>query len=230
MTEDEDEFALIELDRVAHRGPFERYRAAKAGGDDLTDPRLRDVWAQLMRQDRKTGRFLYPTSFDVGYGTADERQQFAICMLLAAACECPPPAITRQELVALREELRTAAAAVRAAIGRQRRLGLRPVHVVELHSGGDGKGLGDCSWIDPWIETADDLEAKANNLERRVLLINRDRGMQFERAMAVWLARMSQLWFGKVLPGVVGTLVEVVSGHPIEARRVRDWVKGADEE
>ena len=208
----EDGFALMELGHVAHR-------VAETGGAGLRDARLVRVWDQLMLRDRKTDRFLHPTLCDVGYGTAEQRQQFAIGKLLTAACECPPPAMQRRERDALREDLRILAATLRTTVDRLQRLGLRPLH-----------NVADWPRVDPLIVAADDAEAAANDVERKVLLIDRDRGMQFERALAVWLARMSQRLFGKVLPGVVATLVEVVSGHPIEARRVRDWLKGAHEE
>ena len=125
----------------------------------------------------------------------------------------------RRERDALREDLRILAATLRTTVDRLQRLGLRPLH-----------NVADWPRVDPLIVAAKDAEAAANDLERKVLLIDRDRGMAFERALAVRLARISQLLFGKALPRVVATLVEVVSGHPIEARRVRDWLKGAHEE
>ena len=47
--------------------------------------------------------FLHPTEFDVGCGTADDRQRFAISMLLTAACEQPWTLMKRHERDALRD-------------------------------------------------------------------------------------------------------------------------------
>ena len=79
-----DDAGLIELGRVAHR-------VAKTGDAELTDPRLRAVWRELMRRNRKNGQFLHAAKFDVGCGTPDERQQSAISMLLTAACKPDMP-------------------------------------------------------------------------------------------------------------------------------------------
>jgi hypothetical protein len=197
----------------------ERHRVEKSAAVDLTDPRLRAVWKQLMRRDRKTGRFLYQTAFHNGRGTAEERQQFAAWMLLSAACEPPPPAITRLGRDALRDEWRAVAARLRAAAYEAQRMGLRPEHI-----------LGTCPQIDSWIETANDLEAKAADLDRAAFVIDRDRGRRSDRALAVSLARMCQLLFGKVLPDVVSKLTEAATGRRVEAWRVADWAKSANQE
>jgi hypothetical protein len=214
-----DDAAVYELGRVADRGPSERYGVAETVDLGPSDPRLARVWQQLMRRDRKTGGFFYPARLDLGCGTAEERQRFAIGMLLAAACEAPRPVVTSQERDSMREELRTAAAAVRVAVDHLQRLGLRPLHT-----------LGDWPRLDPWIATGDDVEAKADDLDQTVLVVGRDRGMRFERAMAVWLATMCRLLFDKVLPGVVAALVEVVVGRPVNEWRILEWVKSADKE
>ncbi len=71
----------------------------KAEGQDY--PGLRAVWARLMQRSHKTGIFYYPTTFDLGYGTAEERQRFAIWMLFSMACDLaqrPHPFMLRRDL------------------------------------------------------------------------------------------------------------------------------------
>jgi hypothetical protein len=148
------------------------------------------VWKELMSRDRKTGRFQYPTTFDLGYGTEEQRQCFAIDVLMHAALEPPPPVITRKQRNTMRGQLLTAAETLREAVIQSKRLGLRSVE----HQ------LGSSPKTDPWIQTAEELEDMADFLDRTALVVERDRGMLFERAKAVQLARMSQLFFGKVLP------------------------------
>ena len=145
-----DDAGLIELGRVADR-------VAETGDAQLTDPRLRAVWRQLMRRNRKDGRFLHPTEFDVGCGTADDRQRFAISMLLTAACEQPWTLMKRHERDALRDDLCKAAATLRTLVDRLQRLGLRPLH-----------NVADWPRVDPLIVAADEAEAAADDLDRRV--------------------------------------------------------------
>src|SRR5262249_19028654 len=119
----------------------------------------------------------------------------------------------------IRDDLLAAAAALRKAAGHLHRVGLRPNHQ-----------LGDNPQIDPWIETAEDVEAKADDLDRMALVVERDRGMLFERGKGVQLARMTSLLFDAVLPGIVAMLMEDLIGRPIEAWRITDWVESAEKE
>jgi hypothetical protein len=200
-----DDAGLIELGRVADR-------VAETGDAELTDPRLRAVWCELMRRNRKDGRFLHPTEFDVGCGTADDRQRLAVSMLLTATHKMPWPLMKRHERDALCDDLRNAAATLRNLVDRLQRLGLRPLHNVP-----------DWPRVDPLIVAAEEAEATAHDLHRRVRLINRDRGMAFERARAIWLVCQCQLLFGKPMYGVVANLIEVLTEHKVARHRIRDW-------
>jgi hypothetical protein len=199
-----DDVGLIELGRTAHR--------VETGDVQLTDPRLRAVWNQLMRRDRKTGRFLTPTTFDVGYGTAEDRQRFAIGMLLTAACEAPRPVMRRCDLDVLRDKMRGQAAMLRSAVDELQRLGLRPLH-----------NIAEWPQADSMIVAAAELDDAADDLEWKVLVVDADHGMQFERAAAVWLAGVCQMLFGKPLYRTVARLVEVLTEHKIDRYRIRDW-------
>jgi hypothetical protein len=205
-----DDAGLIELGRVAHR-------VAETGGAQLTDPRLRAVWRELMRRNRKNGQFLHAAKFDVGCGTPDERQQSAISMLLTAACKHPRLLMTRHERDALRDDLHNAAATLRTLVDRMQRLGLRPLHNVPHFP-----------LVDPLIVAADEAETTARDLDRRVRLIDRDRGMPFERGMAMHLTYWCQLLFGKPMYGVVANLIEVVTEHNVARHRIRDWCADPD--
>src|SRR5262245_31068637 len=48
----------------------------------LTDPRMRSVWAELTRKERRTGRFLHPSRLEERFAEASERQERAIGALI----------------------------------------------------------------------------------------------------------------------------------------------------
>jgi hypothetical protein len=134
-------------------------------------------------------------------------------MLLDVARYPPPPVITKEELSTIRNDLLTAAARLRKAAGHLHRLGLR------VHQ------LGSSPQIDPWIETAEEVEVNASVLERMSLVIDRDRGLLPKRGLAVLLARMTQVLFGRVLPSIIAKLVGAATGQTIEEQKITDWVK-----
>jgi hypothetical protein len=211
-----DEDAILSFSDLVDQVRAARVKARRVAGrpDDFGDNPAARVWKELMRRDRKTGRFLYPTTFDLGHGTEEQRQGFAIKMLLDMARHPPPPVIKKEKLSTIRNDLLTAAAMLRKAAGHLRRLGLRPVHQ-----------LGSSPQIDPWIETAEEVEVNANVLDRMALVIGRDRGMLRERGLAVLLTRMTQVLFGRVLPSTIAKLVGAVTGQTMEEQKITDWVK-----
>jgi hypothetical protein len=188
-------------------------KQVKDRSGQTVDPRLRPIWVELMRRRRKDARFLHPTTFDAGLGTAEERQQFAICMLLSMACdlaERPRPIMTRRDLEKMRADLQGTAKALRKTVATAVRLGLRAPHV-----------LGDQPQPDLPIEAADEFESMAANL--CPIVIERDRGTSREQAVAISLAEFAYLFFGKSMPGVVATLASVVLGEKVTSRQVKQW-------
>ncbi len=54
-------------------------------------------------------------------------------------------------------------------------------------------------------------------------VVKRDRGHLREQAVAVSIARMTYLLFGKLLPSVAATLTSVLLGQQVTPRQVREW-------
>jgi hypothetical protein len=171
------------------------------------DRRLAAVEARLLRRRRKDGRFLVPTAFDVGYGTTDERQRFAIYMLFRSACESvehPHIVMTRRELESRREQLQATATALRdAACG---------PHI-----------LGDEPQLDPLITAAEEVEFEIERMDRQVTTVERDRGNLRDQAVVISIARVADLLFNRQMPGVVATLAGAVLGHEVSPGQVREW-------
>jgi hypothetical protein len=182
------------------------------------DARLAHVYKQLMRRKRKTGAFLCPTKLDFGIDTAEERQCAAIGMLYQAAIEPTPPVIRKEDCDTMRDKLAATAAEVRMRVSELKELGVRSVR----HE------LGDCPATDPWLAVADDMENTADGIDRTAFVVERDRGMLFERALSVQIASMMKLLFDTVQPGLVAKLVEAATGRSIEAWRIREWLASAE--
>jgi hypothetical protein len=235
VTENLDDYGLIELGRVAGR----RNRDGdiipinddwQARMRELTEPRLVRVRDQLLNDDRRTpGAYQFQTvldarSFPPDIKTAEERQFYAMMMLFTAACEQPTEIITAAEREGLPKRLRWEANLLRETVKRLQKHGLRQM---PFRSREDRIVQEE----DPWIITADELEAEANRLDRDVALIGRDRAKERHntRARAIWLGRWCQYLFGGVLPGVVSPLIEVVEGQGVEDWQIAGWVKGSDE-
>jgi hypothetical protein len=180
-------------------------------------PELAAIWTRLMRRSQKDGRFQFPTTFDVGYGTPEQRQRFAIWLLLSCAIEFADKsglAMTRREFESTRAELQTAADTLRKMAAMAVRSGLREPHV-----------LGTDEHIDPMIVAAEEAEDMVDQFKRAAHVVERDRGELREQAVAIRIAGLSRMLFGHIMPGVVVTLVEVLLGTKLERSRIRDWWK-----
>ena len=192
--------------------------AEKLRQQDLP-PEFSAIWAQLMRRRRKDGRFLYPTTLDLGRGTAEERQRAAVWMLLYAACEAaetPGAIILRRDLETLRAEVRTAAKTLRKAAARAVQLGLRRPHVISSEEEHHNE--------DPLIVAADEADFLARHLDH-AFVVDRDRGDMREQAIAVRIAIACRVFFGRAMPGIVTALMEaLLEDQKVEPHRVRDWI------
>jgi hypothetical protein len=198
---------------------IERTRLAEKPRPQDLPPEFCAIEAQLMRRRRKDGCFLYPTTFDLGHGTAEERQRAAVSMLFLMACEFaeqPGPIMLRRDLETLRADLQATAQTLRRAVRTAVQLGLRRPHVIsneeELHN------------IDPLIVAAEEAHFLARHLDR-ALVVERDRGDMREQAIAIRVATACRWLFGRTMPGIVAALMKILlQGQTIEPHRVRDWI------
>jgi hypothetical protein len=196
---------------------IQRARPAEGKELDKLPPNLPSqllaVWAQLMRRRRKDGRFLYPTLFDLGYGTAQERQEFAIWMLLDCACEfAKSPGPPCGEAETMRADLHGVARTLRKTVKKAVHLGIRKPHI-----------LGTEPNIDPLIVAAEEAEDLAIQLDRMTIPVQRDRGVTRERAVAIRIAGMCHLLFGRPMPAIVASLLAALLDCKVERHRIRDW-------
>lgn len=178
------------------------------------------LWAGLMRRRRKDGCFLHPTTFDLGRGTAEERQRAAIWLLFSLACdiaENPARIILRRDLETRRSDLQAAAKTLRTTVATMVQSGLRRPHQIssepELHH------------IDPLIVAAEEAEELAAQLGDRGIVIERDRGNMREHAVAVGIANMCRLLFGRTMPAIVVGLVKNLLDRDIRAFEVQNWCR-----
>jgi hypothetical protein len=198
---------------------IERTRVAEKPRPQDLPPEFSAVWEQLMRRRRKDGCFLYPTTLDLGRGTADERQRAAVSMLFLMACEfaeTPGPIMLRRDLERMRAELQMVAKTLRKTAARAVQLGLRVPHTIsseeEHHS------------IDPLIVAAEEADFLARHLDR-ALVVERDRGDMREQGIAIRIAGTCRMLFGRAMPGIVAALMKILlQGQKIEPHRVRDWI------
>jgi hypothetical protein len=195
---------------------LERRSIEENHAGDLSPP-FSAIWQQLMRQDRKTGRFLFPTTFDLGLGTAEERQQTAIWMLLSGAChiaESPGPIMTRREFEAMRTELQTQADSLRETTVATVRLGLSKPHTISSDPAEH--------YVDPLIEAAHEVEHRIAQLKRTTIVIERDRGDAHAQAVTIRITQLCYVFFDNTMPRVVAALAGALLNTKIERYRVRD--------
>jgi hypothetical protein len=199
---------------------LERVRIAAPENPWLDVPIAADLWTELMRRRRKDGRFLHPTTFDLGRGTAEERQRAAIWLLFSLACdiaENPRPIMLRRELEAKRTDLQTEAKTLRNIVATTVQLGLRRPHRIssdpELH------------YINPLIVAAEEAQDLAAQLGDRGIVIERDHGNMRERAVAVGIANMCRLLFDRTMPAIVVGLVKILLERDIQAFEVQNWCR-----
>jgi hypothetical protein len=179
------------------------------------------LWAELMRRRRrKDGRFLHPTTFDLGRGTAEERQRAAIWLLFSLACdiaENPARIILRRDLETVRSGLQASAKTLRNIVATAVQSGLRPRHQIssdpELH------------YINPLIVAAEEAQDLAAQFGDRGIVIERDHGNMRERAVAVGIANMCRLLFDRTMPAIVVGLVKILLDRDIRAFEVQNWCR-----
>src|SRR5262249_39517140 len=189
---------------------LERARIAAPENPWLDLPIAAGIWAELMRRRRKDGRFLYPTPLDIG-DTAEQRQKFAIHLFFSIALEIaenPARIILRRDLETMRSDLQATAETLRNTVATAVQSGLRRPHQIssepELHH------------IYPLIVAAEEVQELAAQLGDRGIVIERDHGNMREHAVAVGIANVCRLFFGRTMPGVVVGLVKILLDRDIQ--------------
>jgi hypothetical protein len=177
---------------------------------------------QLLQQGRKDGRFIYPTTFDLGYGSAEQRQHFAIHLLLSCAREFaanPMTVMTRRELQAERAKLEATEENLRETAARGVVLGLRKPRVLDTRK----PDTLDTFFNDPLITAVEAIEDMIATLETSTIVIERIRGDRREQAVTIRVAGLCNILFGKVMRVGIASLVSELFGSKIEPHTVRNW-------
>jgi hypothetical protein len=180
----------------------------------LTDRRMRSVWAELTRKDRRTGRFLHPSRLE-RFAEASERQDRAIGILPRLVLwpfmhGVRPAAGLRRNVDKDRGEAREVARKLREWAARE--------GAVERYG---------------WLVRAKKLEDAAEALDKMAAeaearcfaVVDRDRGSLEARGLAMWIADSCEMLFGSPLPSVIATMTSVALDCEVSAQQVRDWRK-----
>jgi hypothetical protein len=173
-------------------------------------PQFAAIRRQLMRRDRKTGMLLTPAIFDFGFG--HDRQGIAISMLFAMAHTTADRSgliMTRREFELTRARLRAHADSLRETTAVSARLGLR-------------KPWSDD--VDPVAEAIHEIEERLARLERKTIVVERDRGELTAQGASIRISQLCCQIFGSTMPGVVAALAGVLLGVEITRQRVSDWI------
>jgi hypothetical protein len=181
----------------------------------LTDPRMRSVWAELTRKERRTGRFLHPSRLEKHFAEASERQERAIGALILLVLwpyqrGVRPTARLRRDVDKDRAEAREMARKLREWAAREGA-------VERLYTLVRAKKLEDAA------EALDDIASDA--LGGSFAVVNRDRGSLEARGLAKWIAGRCEMLFGSPLPSVIATMTSVALNCEVSAQQVRDWRK-----
>jgi hypothetical protein len=174
-------------------------------------PQFAAIRRQLMRRDRKTGRFLSPVTFDFRFG--HDRQQIGISMLFAMVRTIADRSgliLTRHEYELTCTRLRGQADSLRETTAASARLGLH-------------KPWPDEHYVDPVIEATREIEDRLARLERKTIVVERDRGKLTEQGVCIRIAQLCHQIFGTVMLGVVAALASALLGTKIERHSVRNW-------
>jgi hypothetical protein len=176
----------------------------------LTDPRMRSVWAELTRKERRTGRFLHPSRLE-RFAEASERQDRAMGALIFSVLwpyghGWRPTARLRRDVDKDRAEAREMARKLRELAAREGAVE-RPYTLVRA------KKLEDAA------EALDDIARD------RFDVVDRDRGSLEARGLAKWIAGRCEMLFGSPLPSVIATMTSVALDCEVSAQQVRDWRK-----
>jgi hypothetical protein len=180
----------------------------------LTDPRMRSVWAELTRKERRTGRFLHPSRLE-RFAEASERQDRALSVLPGLVLwpfmhGVRPAAGLRRNVDKDRGEAREVARKLREWAARE--------GAVERYG---------------WLVRAKKLEDAAEALDKMAAeaearcfaVVDRDRGSLEARGLAMWIADSCEMLFGSPLPSVIATMTSVALDCEVSAQQVRDWRK-----
>jgi hypothetical protein len=184
----------------------------------LTDLRMRTVWSQLARRNRKTGRFLWPAACLTPGETAEERQEFAMVILFSMICGVAPyhPSATlRRDLESARAQQQALARQLREEAEEQEAIEQwendRPSRADKLHAAADA---------------LDEIAAEAGT--REIAIVERDRGNLDAHGLAISIARKCCWLFGAPLFSVTATLTSVALDCKIPRERVSDWWEAAN--
>jgi hypothetical protein len=180
----------------------------------LTDPRMRSVWAELTRKERRTGRFLHPSRLE-RFAEASERQDRAMgvlpCLVLwPFEHGVLPTARLRRHVDKDRAELRETARKLREWAARE--------SAVERYS-----MLVRAKKLEDAAEALDEMVTEAEG--RCFAVVDRDRGSLEARGLAMWIADSCEMLFGSPLPSVIATMTSVALDCEVSAQQVRDWRK-----
>jgi hypothetical protein len=180
----------------------------------LTDPRMRSVWAELTRKERRTGRFLHPSRLE-RFAEASERQDRTIgvlpCLVLWPFMHgVLPTARVRRDVDKHRAEAREMACRLREWAARE--------GAVERYG---------CLVRAKKLEDAAAVldEIAAGGEARCFAVVDRDRGSLEARGLAMWIADSCEMLFGSPLPSVIATMTSVAMDCEVSAQQVRDWRK-----
>jgi hypothetical protein len=181
-----------------------------------TDPRMRNVWLQLVKRDRKTGRFCQPALIPSPelVGAAAERQNWAMTLLfsLAFGYAVSPPSVTlRRELENLRAQKQELARKLREQAEEQ--------YEIEHAFGVEDDG----SRAEKLDAAAEALEKMAEDAGSGCIVVERDRGLGEPHALAVRIAERCQWLFGSPLYTVTATFTSVALDAQVSDRQVREW-------
>jgi hypothetical protein len=185
----------------------------------LTDPRMRSVWAELTRKERRTGRFLHPSRLE-RFAEASERQHRTMGVLICSVLwplghGVPSTARLRRDVDKDRAEAREMARKLREWAARE--------GAIERYG---------------WLVRAKKLEDAAEALDviaaeaeaRCFAVVDRDRGSLEARGLAMWIADSCEMLFGSPPPSVIATMTSVALDCEVSAEQVRDWRKAAKRE
>jgi hypothetical protein len=177
----------------------------------LTDPRMRSVWAELTRKERRTGRFLHPSRLE-RFAEASERQDRAMGALISLVLwpyghGVRPTARLRRDVDKDRAQAWEMARKLRELAAREGAVE-RPKMLVRA------KKLEDAA------EALDEIAS-----DRPFAVVDRDRGSLEARGLAIWIAHSCEMLFGSPLPSVIATMTSVALDCEVSAQQVRDWRK-----
>jgi hypothetical protein len=178
----------------------------------LTDPRMRSVWAELTRKERRTGRFLHPSRLEERFAEASERQERAIGALIFLVLW--PYQHGVRPTARLHRDVEKDRAEAREMASKLREWAAREGAVERLYTLVRAKKLEDAA------EALDDLAS-----DRPSAVVDRDRGSLEARGLAKWIAGRCEMLFGSPLPSVIATMTSVALDCEVSAQQVRDWRK-----